>query len=57
MDPDDGPPGKNPPAPSLSRQPMTLLLCKTRDRVRIEGGNPDLGWADDDWAVIDPDIN
>jgi hypothetical protein len=33
MDSDnDNTPGKKPPAPSVSRQPMTLLLRKTRDQ-------------------------
>jgi hypothetical protein len=57
MDPDDGTPGEKPSPPSVSREPATLLLRKTRDQVRIEGGNPDLGWADDDYAVVDPDID
>jgi hypothetical protein len=56
MDPDDGTPGKKPPAPSASKQTVTLLLRKTRVQARIEGLNPDL-WADDDYAVVDPDIN
>jgi hypothetical protein len=56
MDPDDGTPGKKPPAPSVSKQTVTLLLRKTRDQARIEGLNPDL-WAADDYSIVDPDIN
>jgi hypothetical protein len=41
MEPDDGTPGKKPPAPSVStRQLMTLLLRKTRDHARVGSFNP-----------------
>jgi hypothetical protein len=55
---DDGTPGKKPPAPSVSQQAMTLLLRKTRDQSRIEGGNPEL-WAEaeNDYAIVDADTN
>jgi hypothetical protein len=53
---DNGTPGKKPPAPSVSRPPMTLLLRKMRAQARVEGLNPDI-WADDDYAIVDPDIN
>jgi hypothetical protein len=56
MDPDDGTPGKKPPAPSAPRQTVTLLLREMRAQARIEGLNPDL-WAEDDYAIVDPDIN
>jgi hypothetical protein len=35
---------------------MTLLLRKTRGQARVEGFDPNL-WADDDYAIVDPDIN
>jgi hypothetical protein len=53
---DDGTPGKKPPAPSASRQTVTLLLRKMRAQARVEGLNPDI-WADDDYAIVDPDLN
>jgi hypothetical protein len=40
----DGTPGKKPPAPSVSKQPMTLLLRTTCAQARIEGLNPDI-WS------------
>jgi hypothetical protein len=45
-DPDDGA-DKKPAAPSVCRG----------EAARIEGGNPDLGWAENDYAIVDPDIN
>jgi hypothetical protein len=33
-----------------------LLLRKMRAQARVEGMNPHL-WADDDYAIVDPDIN
>jgi hypothetical protein len=36
------PPAKKPPAPSVSRQQVTLLLRKMRAQARIEGLNPDI---------------
>jgi hypothetical protein len=57
MDPDDdGTPGKKPPAPSAPRQTVTLLLRTMCAQARVEGLNPDL-WAEDDYAIVDPDIN
>ena len=57
MDPDDGTPGKKPPAPSAPRRPATLLLRKKRDQLRIEGGPPELWDNENDYAIVDPDIN
>jgi hypothetical protein len=56
MTPDDGTPGKKPPAPSAPRQTVTLILRRMRAQARIEGLNPDI-WAEDDYAIVDPDIN
>jgi hypothetical protein len=56
MDPDDGTPGKRPPAPSAPRQTVTVLLRKMRAQARIEGLNPDI-WDEHDYAIVDPDIN
>jgi hypothetical protein len=57
MTSDDGDAGtsKKPPAPSVSRQAVTLILRQMRQQARFDGLNPDL-WAPDDCAVIDPDI-
>jgi hypothetical protein len=43
-------------AGAAPRQTTTLMLRKMRARARVEGLNPDL-WADDDYAIVDPDIN
>jgi hypothetical protein len=32
-------------------------LRKTRDQIRIEGGNPDLGWVENGYALVDPHLN
>jgi hypothetical protein len=55
-DADDGTPGKKPPAPSAPRQTVTLLLSKMRAQARVKGINPDI-WAEDDYAIVDPDLN
>jgi hypothetical protein len=55
-DHDDGTPGKRPPAPSVARQQVTLLLRTMRAQARIEGLNPDI-WDENDYAVVDPDIS
>jgi hypothetical protein len=44
-DGDDGTPDKKPTASSVNRPEVTLLLRRTRDQVRLGGGNPDLGRA------------
>jgi hypothetical protein len=53
-DPDD--PGKKPPASSVSRRPVTLVLRKTGDQARIEGLDPDI-WDENDYTIVDPDAN
>jgi hypothetical protein len=49
-DGDDGTPDKKPTASSVNRPQVTLLLRRTRDQVRLGGGNPDLGRAENDYA-------
>jgi hypothetical protein len=51
----DGIPGKKPPAPSLSRRPLTLILRKTKAQALIAGWNPSI-WGEDDYCILDGDI-